>query len=302
MNFNEQNIQTASFVELLAVPLANTKNPLFDIIIDEEITLHNYCKLVLIKILELRQSMFPAFINYQTEQAKEPIRWLNKLEKLLANNEDLFMNKRALTRYDKLFTLIELKRKELQSSSVKEIKIKTPKRLINAETEDRYFSFYEIKQHIETVESFGDKIYFLSEEVFEYKQADIISINNKLQTYDVQCNHLMEKLQTMRKMRLELEIEQNKQLSNLIPFNKLKFNGNVNQLVDVFYQLSRELFVDGKSYLDGNTNDIIALIVNSFLDKEGKEISPLTVKTILKPSKEEKRPNTHKRLDIEKFL
>ena len=82
----------------------------------------------------------------------------------------------------------------------------------------------------------------------------------------------------------------------------MQFNGNVNQLVDIFYQLNRELFVDGKPYIDGNTNDLIALITNSFVDKDGKEISPQTVKTILKPSKEEKRPNTHKRIDIDKLL
>ena len=57
-----------------------------------------------------------------------------------------------------------------------------------------------------------------------------------------------------------------------------------------------------KSTIDGNTNDLIALITNSFVDKDGKEISPQTVKTILKPSKEEKRPNTHKRIDIDKLL
>ena len=61
-------------------------------------------------------------------------------------------------------------------------------------------------------------------------------------------------------------------------------------------------FVEGKPYIDGNTNDLIGLITNSFVDKDGKEISPQTVKTILKPSKEEKRPNTHKRIDIDKLL
>ena len=207
-----------------------------------------------------------------------------------------------MSRFTKMYNLTNDKRKELQLTSVKESFIKATKRQINAETDDRYFSFFETKNKVESIENFGEKIIYLADEVFEYKQADIISINNKLQNYDEQCNHLMEKLQTIRKMRAELEKEQKESIPNQIQFNKLKFNGNVNQLVDVFYQLSRELFVDGKSYLDGNTNDIVTLIVNSFLDKDGKEISPLTVKTILKPSKEEKRPNTHKRLNVEKFL
>ena len=295
-------MQTAPFVELLAVPQAQAKNPLFDIIVEDKITIQNYCNALISKILELRQSQFPAFIDYQFNQVKKPEIWINKLEKLLANNEAFFSSKTAMSRYNKLYTLIEKKRTELQSTSVKPKIKRTPKRLINANSDDRHFSFHEVKNHIETLDNFTEKIIYLTEEVFAYRQADKFSINTTLQVYDEQCNQLIEQLQTMRKMRAELEIEKKEQLAHQIPFNKMQFNGNVNQLVDVFYQLHRELFVDGKPYVDGNTNDLIALITNSFLDKDGKEISPQTVKTILKPSKEEKRPNNHKRLDIDKML
>jgi hypothetical protein len=44
------------------------------------------------------------------------------------------------------------------------------------------------------------------------------------------------------------------------------------------------------------------MIVNSFVDKDKNEISPQTVETILKPSREEKRPKAHKRIDIDKLL
>jgi DNA repair ATPase RecN len=284
------------------VPQVQAKNPLFDIIIEDEVNIQNYCNALIAKILKLDQSQFPDFIDYQFNQVKNPEVWICKLEKLLANNEAFFSSKTALSRYNKLYILIDKKRTELQSSCVKAPITKTPKRLINAESEDRYFSFHEVKQHIEKIESFGEKIIYLADEVFEYKQADIISINNKLQAYDAQCNHLMEKLQTMRKMRAELEKEQKELITNQSHFNKLKFNGNVNQLVDVFYQLNRELFVDGKSYIDGTSNDIISLIVNSFIDKDGNEISPQTIETILKPSRTDKRPKPHKRLDVDKML
>jgi len=295
-------MQTAPFVELMAVPAALAKNPVFDIIIDEKVTLQNYCNALIEKIFTLPQSDFPAFIDYQSNQVKNTTVWLNKLEKLLANNEELFILRKVLCRYNKLYTLIEKKRTELQSSSVKITIKRTPKRLINANSDDRHFSFYEVKNHIETLPNFSEKIIYLTEEVFAYKQADKFSINTTLQAYNEQCSQLIEKLQTIRKMRADYETEKQNSIPNQTLFKKLQFNGNLNQLVDVFYQLHRELFVDGKPYIDGNTNDLIALIVNSFVDKEGKEISPLTVKTILKPSKEEKRPNTHKRLDIDKLL
>lgn len=75
-----------------------------------------------------------------------------------------------------------------------------------------------------------------------------------------------------------------KSLATAESFTKLRFNCNVNQFVDVFYQLTRELLIEDKPFIEGNINDVVAMIVSSYVDKEGKEISALSVKTILKPS------------------
>lgn len=45
----------------------------------------------------------------------------------------------------------------------------------------------------------NEKLIYLTEEIFEYKNADIISKNGKLLDYDIQCTQLIEKLQTIRK-------------------------------------------------------------------------------------------------------
>ena len=45
------------------------------------------------------------------------------------------------------------------------------------------------------------------DEIFEYNQADIVSLNNKLQPYDKQCNQLIEQLQIMRKVKNDFEKE-----------------------------------------------------------------------------------------------
>lgn len=302
MNSKDQNMQTAPFVELLAVPSALAKNPLFDIIVEDKITIQNYCNALIAKILELKQSQFPAFIDYQFNQVKNPEIWICKLEKLLANNEAFFSSKTAMSRYNKLYFLIEKKRTELQSSRVKEPVAKTPKKFINAESEDRHFSFYELKKQLDNINDDNQKILLLTKEMFEYQQANIEFINQKTPFYDAQCTKEIENIYALQKIQAAIEEAQKLKLSSPKPNKKLKFNGNLNQLVDMFYQLNRELFIDGKPYIDENTNDLADWIVNSFLDKEGKEISPLTVKTILKPSKEEKRPNNHKRLDIDKLL
>ena len=302
MNSKDQNMQTAPFVELLAVPAALAKNPLFDIIVEDKINIQNYCNALIAKILELKQSQFPAFIDYQFNQVKNPEVWICKLEKLLANNEAFFSSKTAMSRYNKLYFLIEKKRTELQSSKVKEPVAKTPKKFINAESEDRYFSFYEIKKQLEKINDDNQKILLLTKEMFEYQQANIEFINQKTPFYDAQCTKEIENIYALQKIQTAIEQAKNHKTGNQIPFKKMQINCNLNQFIDIHYQFLRELFVDGKSILDGSINDMVAIIVNSYLDKDGKDISPETVKTILTPSRTEKRPKPHKRIDIDKML
>lgn len=298
----EQNIQTASFVEMVVVNPAQVSNPDFDIILDDKVTLQNYCKSIIDRIFELPQSEYSAFINYQSNLVKEPIVWLNKFEKLIASNEVLFTGKCALSRYNKLFNLIEKKRSEVQSSSVKGNVVNTPKKYINAENEDRYFSFYELKKQLDITLCDNEKILLLTKEKHEYRQSNIEFINQKTPLFDEQCSKEIDQIYELGKLKSELEKSKPNNVNGPNQFNKMRFNGNLNQLVDVFYQLHRELFVDGKSYIDGSTNDLISLIVNTFVDKDGNEISPLTVETILKPSRGDKRPKPHKRIDIDKIL
>ncbi|WP_394759903.1 hypothetical protein [Flavobacterium sp.] len=297
-----QIIQTSQFVQLVAVPLAQSTNTTFDIIIETEITLQNYCEALVHKVFSLHQSQFPDFINYQCNNVDNALVWINKFEKLISNNEKVFTKKCAITGVSKLINLFEKKRSEMQSSRIVEIKYETPKRLINAESEDRIFSFYEAKKHIETLEDFDDKIFYLTEELLEYEEADIVSTHRTLKDYNVQCERLINKLERLKSLKDNRIKSKENVVSNQMPFKKMQINCNLNQFIDIHYQFSRELFVDGKSMIDGSVNDLVAIIVNSYVDKDGKEISPETVKTILTPSRTEKRPKHHKRIDIDKML
>ena len=288
-------MQTAPFVELVAVPAALAKNPVFDIIIDEKITLQNYCNALIEKIFTLRQSDFPAFIDYQSNQVKNTIVWLNKLEKLLANNEELFILRKVLCRFTKLMNLIELKRKELQSSSVKVLKVKTPKRLINAISDDRYFSYFEVKNHIETLTDFTEKLIYLTQEAFAYKQADKFSINTTLQAYDEQCNHQIEHLQTLRKMRSEYDKEQQEKCNNVklgtAPIFKIRINGPINILTDVYKQMMNSSKSNGKTYINHSIKEMTKFICDNHLEELGNELSPNTIRTYLSPTRNDKDPN-----------
>jgi hypothetical protein len=56
--------------------------------------------------------------------------------------------------------------------------------------------------------------------------------------------------------------------------------------------------VKDKPALEAQPQVIAEIIANNFLDKEGNEISVETVKTILKPSRFEKRPKGNARIDF----
>ena len=295
MNSKDQNMQTAPFVELLAVPAALAKNPLFDIIVEDKITIQNYCNALIAKILELKQSQFPAFIDYQFNQVKNPEIWICKLEKLLANNEAFFSSKTAMSRYNKLYILIDKKRTELQSLRVINTKPKATKRQINADTDDRYFSFFEAKSYINSLDNFNDKIIYLMDEIFEYNQADIVSLNNKLQPYDKQCNQLIEQLQIMRKVKNDFEKENQEKKatenSSNIPFQKIKLNGPTNIITNAFKQMMVDVKPNGKPYIQGKIKDISQIICLIFEDEKGEPLSQATVQSYLSPNRTDKDPN-----------
>jgi len=302
MLFNFKIQKIVQFTEHTAVSKELSENALFDILIENAKNNETYCQELMNKILKLPYAKLPDFFSHHCNYAEAPIKWLNKLEKLIYENEEIFVNTTMRGRMMKCYTIIESKRKELEILSSRNIHSKPQMQYINAECEERYFSFREVKNKVNAMSDYTDKIMFLTKEKFNYEQASIVFINPKLPDYSDQCQKEIDQIQHLIRLTDELSKTQMRHNSSDISFNRLKINCNINQLVDIFYQLHRELFTDGKPIIDGNVNDIIAVIVNSFVDKDGRELSSETVKTILTPSKSDKRPKPHKRIDVDKML
>lgn len=294
--------QTVQFPEHTAVPKEQSENALCDILVEDVKDNNTYCQELINRILKLPYAKLPDFFSHHCDFATNPIKWLNKFEKLISENEEIFVSTTMRGRMMKCYTIIESKRKELEILRNRHTKIKPPMQYINAECEERYFSFREVKSKVNGMVDYTDKIMFLTKEKFDYEQASIDFINPKLPDYSDQCQKEIDQIQHLIRLTDEFSKQQMQKNTNGIPFNKLKINCNINQLVDIFYQLHRELFTDGKPIIDGNINDFVAVIVNSFVDKDGRELSPETVKTMLTPSKSDKRPKPHKRIDIDKML
>ena len=290
------NLKTTPFPEFVTSTSSNSINPLFDIVIDENVNLENYCKALIQKVFDLQQSKFGLFIEYQTELVKDELKWINKFEKLITLNEELFSDKKVFCRYNKMYHYIDKKRDELQIISTKRNSKSTPKRLINAEAEDRYFSFHEVKEHVEKINDFNEKLIYLTEEIFEYKQADIISVNNKLQAYDEQCNQLIEKLQTIRRMKTDFEKEKAQNENNPGPTEnqkiKLQLNGPINIVTNAFKQMMVNIKPNGKPYIQYKIKDVAQFICDNFVDENGQPLSQATIQTYLSPNRTDKDPNS----------
>ena len=295
-------LETVPFVEFTSVKVTDTFNHLFDIEKNTEENLQSYCQALINRIFQLHYSQIQNFINHHCSIAKDPIEWLNKFEKLIVVNEQLFQKGSNESRHIKFQTCIELKRHNLNYEETQESPTRLNKKQINAESEDRYFSFKEVKEELDRIPIFEEKIVYLTNQKFDYQQSVIDFVNKNLPSFDEQCTNEIERLIEVRKLEEQLTKKKTNYIQRPTLENKIKINSNLNQIVDVFFQLNRELFIEGKPYLDANTNDFVALICNNFVDKDGHEISTATVETILRPSKYDKRPKSHKRIDVNKLI
>lgn len=302
MSSNIKINQIVQFTEESVVLKEQSGNTMFDLFKNEVKNNRAYCQALIDKIFNLPYAKLPDFFSHHCIFLADPIKWLNKFEKLISENEELFTTSGNQGRMMKCYTIIESKRKEIEQVGYKHTAAKLPMMYVNAECEDRYFSFKETKKKVHQLNGYTDKIMFLTKEKFDYEQASIDFINPKLPDYSSQCQKEIDQIQHINRLTNEFSTEFSQNNNGIMPHNKLKINCNINQLVDIYYQLHRELFTDGKPIIDGHINDITAIIVNSFVDKDGRELSPQTIKTLLTPSRTDERPKPHNRIDIDKLL
>lgn len=297
-------IQEVFFKEMTFVDESEFAKSFLDVLLKEQATNRTYCKVLIEKVLEINISDVLNFIYHHVQQVMHKLVWLDQFEKLVAVNEKIFTKSRNIPKMMKIFSSIAEKRSKLKLLD----NIKNPNKpkanFINAESDERYFSFNQTVEKLKQMEDYCEQILFLTQEKHEYEQADLEFINQKLENFATQCQKKIDHLQHMRKLKNELMQSELKAAHQKADFNKLQFNGNINQLVDVFYQMYRELFVPNihRNYIDGHLNDLVKIIHYSFTDKEGKDLSMETIKTLLSPSKDDKRPSINKRIDVESIL
>lgn len=134
-----------------------------------------------------------------------------------------------------------------------------------------------------------------------YLQSEFINDNmlNEISSVFEQQKKCLERLISYTKDKLqnrkEIKTAETK-------FSKLKWNGNTNVLVDIFYRLTQEEKVNGKPYIETTPENLTEIIYSCFLDKNGKKLSKETIETYLKPGRREKRPTIDKQFDLDPSL
>lgn len=296
------------FVEHPIVDVAHYDAGEFDISIFEEgqpsnflnkskFNLEQYCKCLLHKLFTIQKSKIKPFIQYQCDKMQEPIVWLNKLEKLIDLNRELFTTKDQVIKFEKSLMIIEVMRDVIEQKK---------------QTPDSKFNFVKLKSDIKQY-SYEEKVSYLMEAKTEYLQnkPKIIDVNET--PFDEKINLELDLIKSQQKLNKKQNTSNNQEVNSPKSPTKntksptdscrtsvglFQFNCQTNIFVDVFFQLTKEISVDGKPLLNAGFNELAQFITDNFIDKNGNPLSLNTVKTILNTSRPEKRPSSEKRINL----
>jgi hypothetical protein len=261
------------------------------IVLNKGFSMHAYCQTLFRKVYTIGLSEIPAFLDHQCSQAKNPVKWLNSLEKLIKINVDLFDTRALHHRHTKLISEIGLKRLTLQMNQPNP---KKQAHKLNGYSEEKEYSFTQVKDHLATLETTEEKIAYLHDQIFDYRQnpPDFVSIKEK--PFDKQCKLEIERLEKQEALQ-----QQSRARKNMIgQGSKLPYNGNLKTLCDFYYKLMKKKAPNGKPILPWTITQATDHICNTFCEPDGSSLSPATVRTYLSPSKPESRPKAMDELEI----
>jgi hypothetical protein len=149
---------------------------------------------------------------------------------------------------------------------------------------------------------------YLYSEITEKTKAYNLHLDGSI--FDHQFSRQVNKLKDLSESKLEYHagINPHKKPSLNNGTNhegtRLKWNGQLNVLVDIMLQLASAHKVNGRPVLEATPDELSLFIRENFLDKEGREISHFTLDTYLKPNRDDKKlhPESPKRIDLSGFL
>lgn len=286
-------VQVAPFKEHNILDIASSEPHEFDVIaflpeqpsnfiLTGKFSLQQYCQCLLRKLFSLNKSKIKPFIQYQCEQLNDPFIWLNKFEKLIDLNRDLFTTKEQNIKIEKALMVIELLRQEIEC---------------NKFNKAARFDFDRVKGKLKQYQTPEEQLSFLYEAQAEYLQNKPKLVDPSEIPFDQKCLIEIEKIERLEQLK-KRSVQRTAVLNGKSAKEKIAIRGHLNILVDAFYQMLHEKKANGLPYIDATASEITDFIVNNFVDKDGHPISESTVRTMLSPNKPEKRPKNDNRISL----
>lgn len=261
----------------------------FTIIINGPFSMHEYCQNLFLKIFTIGLSEISAFLDYHCNQVKYPTRWLNALEKLIKLNVELFDTRSLHHRHTKLISQIDIKRLTLQQSAPKR-----HHRKLNGFSDEKEYSFADVRDQLKNLETLEEKIAFLHNQIFDYRQNPPDFVCVKTKRFDRQCEIEIERFEKQELLNEKINQKKNAEKQG----TRMPYNGELKVLCDVFRQLMLKSVPGGTTILPWNITQTTAFICNNFCHPDGSPINPSTVRTYLSSSKPENRPKGHHQIKI----
>lgn len=286
-------VTTAPFKEHIIIDMTITEPGEFDIyafdpthapnfIVSGKFSLQQYCQCLLRKLFSLNKSKIKPFIQFQCEPLTDPFTWLNKFEKLIDLNRDLFTTKEQNIKVDKALMVIELIRQDIEN---------------NKFNKHARFDFDKVKAKLKQHQTPEEQLCYLYEAQAEYLQNKPKLIDPTEIPFDQKCSIEIEKIERLEQLK-KRTAQRTAILNGKSAKEKIPIRGHLNILVDAFYQMLHEKKANGLPYLDATSTEITNFIVEHFLDRDGQPLSESTVRTMLSPNKPEKRPKNHNKIDL----
>ena len=242
-----------------------------------------YCKLLLEKVLKLNSVLLSRFLNYQCELLTRPYSWLTSLDMLLEYNVDLLIEIKLGNQLNDALNLVNEKRTEYQ-------KVPSFYRTDDFGNDNPY-RIELVKEALTKFKTKQEKWNYLLRIKTDYLQNKYSYDQEDAVDFDVQID-----LELYYLKEMVVEEEENSSQFNII------WNAQINQLVDVFYQFLQMKLGNGDPFMETSNEQLITVITNTFCKKDRSRFSAATIRTILKPTRYDKRPKGHKKIDIEMIL
>ena len=242
-----------------------------------------YGKLLLERVLNLNSVLLTRFLNFQCEIVKRPCSWLTSLYMLLEYNVDFLIEINLGKKLNTAMNLVNDKRTEYQQvpSFYREDDFE----------EDNPYRIDLVKIELDKLKTYREKKIYLLRMETDYLQNQYNYDKEDGVDFDVQIElelHYLKKL---------VEINGNESVqSNAV------WNGQINQLVDLFFQCLHIKASNGNPLLEISNEKLVQIIKDTFCKKDGTRFSVSTIRTILKPTRYDKRPKGHKRIDVEGII